>query len=732
MKIPLRILGILLSANFALPSPCHALRVQQPRFNPATLSGMEESLKGPAQPLPAGGAEESQVREWQQRAENIVGETAVFIDRTIRAFPYGVAGLLPSAQIDIVQAEGTQYEVHADVSRQTDPDTGFYSNGYNCNDAAAWIAQRLEARFREAEIPEDQFSVRVKQGRMPIYSIDFYVEARVGSKKWVLSATPGLPTLGASLIEEGQPSTPAEWVSMNQDRGRRIKLHSPGEWAGWIPAAWIPLDEGHAAAISLGVVPSPKQKTVILAYQVDLIRKGNPSSQGDLVLGAVVHVDFDKLRVVRDRMASQPAWRPIALSVFKEPLGLDPIIVYSNGKRDVEPQSLRNHPYFEALSGILEDNQGLLYDLVARLRSWPAEWDASPAAGAEERKFKDPPEFQRHQEALIHDINEGPIENPFDIRLSPDGSLEAVENVPLIHRRIVSEDLHLSFQPIYDHLRDYRVLAFTKEGLWLANVRTGRFVLFEQKGSLVTQLRPPAKLWKGIGLAMRQLLGYIGQAGGVKQVEAPRPRGRKSSWAGTVHFELEQDRGIARVAVGKNGLVVSLLPPAAGAEEMFKELMDAARPWVEGVVGEKLLVLVQPEVAPQLGAAEMAAAARSLRSMNRYPMIEILPLSSNPEDREALILRYPGFKLVQIKRRPEQPQPSRSVVYVEFPAGAAGGIPKETFPLFITEVVSEWAGAQQADPFLQTLILLPAAPYLNAGGVLEGDFADRILSDRFA
>lgn len=179
--------------------------------------------------------------------------------------------------------------------------------------------------------------------------------------------------------------------------------------------------------------------------------------------------------------------------------------------------------------------------------------------------------------------------------------------------------------------------------------------------------------------------------------------------------------------------VVPVVNPATGAEEkLLKELMEATRGPVSQAAldGKGIALFIDLVLIPGISAEDLQKTEQFLRRLNGYPLIRLVPLPGNQVDRLNLAAEYETFQRIELKLMPVEPQADNNVVYVT-PDGREG-ISRQALPLFLTAAVAEWRRQQRGDPFVPVLIVLPAAPYLNAGGLEEGDFARQILFDLFA
>ncbi|MBI3615788.1 MAG: hypothetical protein HY211_04630 [Candidatus Omnitrophica bacterium] len=204
----------------------------------------------------------------------------------------------------------------------------------------------------------------------------------------------------------------------------------------------------------------------------------------------------------------------------------------------------------------------------------PVPGTVPPSAGLEEEFIGDPPAFKKYHAELIRRMNENTESIPFEAELDRFGKLSRVENRPLARNRgrIAQDEIHLSFIPApWETIREFRILTVNREELWLANVRTGRFILFRRDGNLVILLKPPYGLQgKELQHSMFQLLQFIGQAGGIRDVKILHELKEKEiPRTGSLEFALEGKGEVARVVLGRRGFIVSHIS-AAGLEEIPK------------------------------------------------------------------------------------------------------------------------------------------------------------------
>ena len=161
--------------------------------------------------------------------------------------------------------------------------------------------------------------------------------------------------------------------------------------------------------------------------------------------------------------------------------------------------------------------------------------------------------------------------------------------------------------------------------------------------------------------------------------------------------------------------------------------MDAAQGPVREIAlqGRMIAVLIDRGlIPPEVTAEDLALLGHELSQLAGYPYIEIRELPADAERLARLREEYAGHRILELRGRGQEMIASPDVVYADFAPQAPGRVPAELLPFFVTDAVARWQRAQ-GEP-AAGLILLPAAVYLNASGLEEGDFADKILSDRFA
>lgn len=145
----------------------------------------------------------------------------------------------------------------------------------------------------------------------------------------------------------------------------------------------------------------------------------------------------------------------------------------------------------------------------------------------------------------------------------------------------------------------------------------------------------------------------------------------------------------------------------------------------------RIAVFLEKGLAPAVTSDELAS-LQGLDETGVFPYIEVKFMPEDLDVRSFMRDEYVAkkFRVVTIQSLKPDSSADPDAVYLSgLPEGGAG-IPGMFVPLMITEALGRWWQAQ-GSPEAQMLVL-GAAPYLNATGLEESDFLDRILAGRFA
>lgn len=195
----------------------------------------------------------------EQRAEKVVQDIGVEVDRDLRTKPYGLAGHLPEVSLGFqpqtIENNGLMQVRYGVIGLNLGPAAVLenLSAGYECLSGSVWIARRAKQLLEQRGVGAEISLVSV---RTTYWGMDTFVRIRVGSKEWSLSGTPGIPTLF-----EGNPEGTKEVLSeTNFDAyslERNMGIVSPFNEGKPVltPMRWIPAGENRAVLVTAGIIP---------------------------------------------------------------------------------------------------------------------------------------------------------------------------------------------------------------------------------------------------------------------------------------------------------------------------------------------------------------------------------------------------------------------------------------------------------------------------------------------